>query len=178
MRPAVSSARIRAACRLSRRGCSTTSPFSRLIAAAGADPDGALAHAEALFGAGAFALSQLEDEAAARGLNYVVNVVRDTHPQRDAVTAWFQARGFLGTDDGRLRKQVGDRTRDIGQHQGGRPGTGKAVEPDEARRTRYLAERQRAEGRPRSGAPDAGSEPMGPGVEEQGGYVDQAQHRY
>src|SRR5215212_1169253 len=38
-------------------------------------------------GAGAFALARLEEEAAARGLNYVVNVVRDTHPDRDAVTA-------------------------------------------------------------------------------------------
>jgi GNAT superfamily N-acetyltransferase len=38
-------------------------------------------------GAGGFALARLEDEAAARGLNYVLNVVRDTHPERDAVTA-------------------------------------------------------------------------------------------
>ena len=61
-------------------------------------------------GAGAFALARLEDEAAARGLNYVVNVVRDTHPDRSAVTGWFLAHGFSGTDDGRLRKQVGGRS--------------------------------------------------------------------
>src|SRR3954453_5457937 len=66
-------------------------------------------------GAGAFALARLEEEAAARGLNYVVNVVRDTHPDRVAVTEWFVAPGFSGTDDGRLRKRVGDGTRDAGR---------------------------------------------------------------
>jgi len=129
-------------------------------------------------GAGAFALARLEDEAAVRGLNYVVNVVRDTHPEREAVTAWFCAHGFAGTEDGRLRKRVGDRVRDIGQHQDGRPGTGRAVEPDGQRRARYEAERERAAGRPRSADPEADAEPLGPGAEEQGGYVDQEQHRY
>ncbi|GAB3345915.1 GNAT family N-acetyltransferase [Modestobacter lapidis] len=129
-------------------------------------------------GAGAFTLARLEEEAAARGLNYVVNVVRDTHPERDAVTAWFCARGFADTEDGRLRKQVGDRTRDIGQHQGGRPGTGRAAEPDEGRRSRYVAERDRAAVRPRSVDADVESEPLGPGAEDQGGYVDQEQHRF
>ncbi len=129
-------------------------------------------------GAGAFALARLEEEAAVRGLNYVLNVVRDTHPEREAVTAWFCAHGFTGTEDGRLRKQVGDRVRDIGQHQGGRPGTGRAQEPGGPRRERYLAERDRAAGRPRSDVPEADRGPLGPGAEEQGGYVDQEQHRY
>ena len=113
-------------------------------------------------GAGAFALARLEDEAADRGLNYVLNVVRDTHPDREAVTAWLLAHGFTGTDDGRLRKQVGDRTRDIGQHQSGRPGSGRAELPDEAG--------------PRVETP-VGPD-MGPGHEEGGGYVDVEQHRY
>ena len=65
-------------------------------------------------GAGAFALARLEEEAAGRGLNYVLNVVRDTHPDRAAVTGWFVAHGFTGTEDGRLRKQVGDRARESG----------------------------------------------------------------
>ena len=47
-------------------------------------------------GAGAFALSRLEEEAAARGLNYVMNVVLDTHPDRVAVTEWFLAHGASG----------------------------------------------------------------------------------
>lgn len=127
-------------------------------------------------GAGAFTLSHLEDEAAARGLNYVVNVVRDTHPRRDVVTGWFLAHGFTGTDDGRLRKQVGDRARDIGQHQSGRPGTSRPEAPDDGRRARYDAERARAAGRPRTDTPPGAD--MGPGHEESGGYVDAEQHRF
>jgi N-acetylglutamate synthase-like GNAT family acetyltransferase len=129
-------------------------------------------------GAGAFALARLEDEAAARGLNYVVNVVRDTHPDRSAVTGWFLAHGFSGTDDGRLRKQVGNRSRDIGQRQGGRPGTGRAGPPDDGRRARYDAERDRAAARPRADSPAAVGADMGPGHEESGGYVDPEEHRY
>ena len=129
-------------------------------------------------GAGAFTLARLEDEAAARGLNYVVNVVRDTHPDRDAVTAWFLAHGFSGTEDGRLRKQVGDSARDIGQHQAGRPGTGRAQPPDGARRARYDAERDRAVARPRGAEDTAGGSDLGPGAEESGGYVDPEHHRF
>ena len=133
-------------------------------------------------GAGAFALARLEEEAAARGLNYVLNVVRDTHPQREAVTAWFLAHGFSPSEDGRLRKRVGDRGRDVGQHQAGRPGTEHTGEaPDDPRRTLYLAERERASAR-RAAAGDepirSDVEPMGPGHEEAGGYVDPEQHRF
>jgi N-acetylglutamate synthase-like GNAT family acetyltransferase len=130
-------------------------------------------------GVGAFALVRLEEEAAGRGLNYVVNVVRDTHPDRVAVTAWLEHRGFTAAEDGQLRKQVGDRQRDIGQHQDGRPGSGRATVPDEERQARYAAERERVEGRGHA-EPPAGSdsEPMGPGHEESGGYVDVDQHRY
>jgi N-acetylglutamate synthase-like GNAT family acetyltransferase len=117
-------------------------------------------------GAGAFALARLEEEAAARGLNYVVNVVRDTHPDRDAVTAWFLAHGFTGTDDGRLRKRVGEP--DVG---------GRAEPPGEAQRARYAAERERAAARPRS-ADEPGGPDLGPGAEESGGYVDPERHRF
>jgi N-acetylglutamate synthase-like GNAT family acetyltransferase len=129
-------------------------------------------------GVGSFALRHLEEEAAARGLNYVVNVVRDTHPQRERVTAWFLAHGFAGTDDGRLRKQVGDHVRDIGQRQAGRPGTREAPAPDDARRARYEAERDRAAGRGRSDAPEPATADLGPGREESGGYVAPEHHRY
>ncbi|MDQ1661271.1 MAG: hypothetical protein QOJ68_1251 [Blastococcus sp.] len=132
-------------------------------------------------GAGAFTLARLEEEAAARGLNYVVNVVRDTHPDREAVTAWFTAQGFTGTEDGRLRKQVGGGGRGTGQEQDGRPGAGPARLPDEGRRERYVAERDRAtaglQAASGTGAPDGGSD-LGPGHEESGGYVDQEQHQY
>ncbi|TQN42767.1 N-acetylglutamate synthase-like GNAT family acetyltransferase [Blastococcus colisei] len=128
-------------------------------------------------GAGAFALARLEEEASARGLNYVLNVVRDTHPDRAAVTEWFLAHGFTGTEDGRLRKRVGDRMRDIGQRQAGRPGTGR-FEPDAAQRAAYDVERQRAAARPRPEVEQGSGSDLGPGAEESGGYVDQEQHRF
>lgn len=129
-------------------------------------------------GAGAFALARLEEEAAARGLNYVVNVVRDTHPERDAVAGWFRAHGFTATEDGAMWKRVGDRTRDIGQHQTGRPGTGRAELPDEAHQARYREARERASARPRTEDGPAGGSDLGPGHEEGGGYVDQEHHRF
>ena len=129
-------------------------------------------------GAGSFALARLEEEARARGLNYVLNVVRDTHPERTAVTAWFLAHGFAGTEDGALRKQVRERSGDIGQHQAGRPGTGRAELPDEGRRARYTAERDRVSARPRHDDAAVSGPDLGPGHEESGGYVDQEQHQY
>ena len=129
-------------------------------------------------GAGAFTLARLEEEAAARGLNYVLNVVRDTHPDRARVTDWFRAHGFTGTEDGRLIKQVGDRARDIGQRQAGRPGTGTAGLPDDGRQARYAAERERAAARPRPEVEQPVGSDLGPGAEESGGYVDPEHHRF
>lgn len=129
-------------------------------------------------GAGAFALARLEEEAAARGLNYVLNVVRDTHPDRAAVTEWFLAHGFAGTDDGRLRKRVGDASGYIGQRNAGRPGTGRAELPGEGRQAAYTAERERALSRPRVDTPEVGGSDLGPGAEESGGYVDPERHRF
>jgi len=130
-------------------------------------------------GVGGFMLQRLEQEAAARGLNYVVNVVRETHPQREQVTAWLLGHGFSGTDDGRLRKQVGDRARDIGQKQDGRPGTGLAPLPDERRQARCVVERERAASRTRPRDPESATTgDLGPGSEESGGYVDPEHHRY
>jgi N-acetylglutamate synthase-like GNAT family acetyltransferase len=129
-------------------------------------------------GVGAFIVARLEDEAAARGLNYVLNVVRDTHPDRDAVVAWLEARGFAPAEDGRLRKSVVGPGRDIGQQQSGRPGAGPARRPDEAGQARYEAERGRAKGRPHPSDEGPAGEPMGPGNEESGGYVDPENHRY
>jgi N-acetylglutamate synthase-like GNAT family acetyltransferase len=53
-------------------------------------------------GVGSFILEQLHKEAARRGLNYLTNVVRPTHPEAAAVTQWLQKRGFKASDDGRL----------------------------------------------------------------------------
>lgn len=138
----------------------------------------AVDEAERGSGVGAFVLQHLEDEASARGLNYVLNVVRETHPDRDRVTAWLQKQGFTAAEDGRLRKQVGNRTRDIGQHQEGRPGTGRPSAPDGERRARYATERERAAARPHATDDSGSGEPMAPGQEESGGYVDVEQHRF
>ena len=59
-------------------------------------------------GIGSFVLEHLEQEAAARGVNYVYNVVRTTHPDRERLLDWLAVRGYLGGDrDEALRKRVG-----------------------------------------------------------------------
>ncbi len=57
-------------------------------------------------GVGAWAMDRLEQEAAARSLNYVYNVVPVAHPEGDAVTAWLIARGFAASGSGELRRRV------------------------------------------------------------------------
>lgn len=58
-------------------------------------------------GVGAFILDRLEREAAARGLNYLYNVVRESHPRREQVTRWLEARRFgRSKDDDRLMRRV------------------------------------------------------------------------
>ncbi|ACY12962.1 GNAT family N-acetyltransferase [Haliangium ochraceum] len=57
-------------------------------------------------GVGSFILDKLEEEALARGVNYLYNVVRPTHPQRDAIAAWLSARGFEESDDGSLFRAI------------------------------------------------------------------------
>lgn len=62
-------------------------------------------------GVGTFILLNLEAEAFARGLNYLSNVVRETHPERERVTAWLAGRGFVPSEDGRLMRAVVSRDR-------------------------------------------------------------------
>jgi GNAT superfamily N-acetyltransferase len=57
-------------------------------------------------GVGAFIVEHLEKEAAARGVNYLYNAVRPTHPHRAAVTRWLEARGFQPSGDGLLKRRV------------------------------------------------------------------------
>lgn len=57
-------------------------------------------------GVGTFILDRLEREAAQRGLNYLYNTVRPTHPQREAVTRWLEARRFVASDGGLLKRAV------------------------------------------------------------------------
>ena len=116
-------------------------------------------------GVGSFVLASLEDEATARGLNYVYNTIRE-HEQRDLVHDWLVVRGFRGTVDGELRKRVGsDRGRPA-------PATSSAARPGPS---------QSASGDPASGASTpaaAAGGDRGPGHEESGGYVDVEYHQY
>jgi N-acetylglutamate synthase-like GNAT family acetyltransferase len=57
-------------------------------------------------GVGSFILDRLEAEARARGLNYLYNVLRTTHPQHDEVRAWLRERSFATAEDGRLHRAV------------------------------------------------------------------------
>jgi GNAT superfamily N-acetyltransferase len=56
-------------------------------------------------GVGGFILDRLADEAAARGLNYIYNVVPAGHPDRAGMTRWLTSRGFV-PGRGDLRRQV------------------------------------------------------------------------
>jgi N-acetylglutamate synthase-like GNAT family acetyltransferase len=57
-------------------------------------------------GVGTFILDQLDREARERGLNYLYNVVRETHPNHDEVGAWLRQRRFTAAEDGRLYRAV------------------------------------------------------------------------
>jgi ribosomal protein S18 acetylase RimI-like enzyme len=63
-------------------------------------------------GVGGFILEELEREAAARGLNYLYNVVRPTHPDASRVSAWLERRGFRASEDGSLLRVVAHRKKD------------------------------------------------------------------
>ena len=53
-------------------------------------------------GVGSFILDRLSDEARGKGVNYVYNSVRATHPDAARVTAWLEKRGFAASGDGSL----------------------------------------------------------------------------
>lgn len=57
-------------------------------------------------GIGSFILDRLHEEAHRRGLNYLTNIVRPTHPDGAKVAAWLEAHGFQPSEDGRLHCAV------------------------------------------------------------------------
>ena len=61
-------------------------------------------------GVGSFIIDQLEREAEKRGLRYLCNMVRATHPDREKVAVWLGKRGFQSCEDGRLLRAVVPRT--------------------------------------------------------------------
>lgn len=58
-------------------------------------------------GVGSFALAQLGKEAAGRGIGYVCNIVRPTHPAADDLRRLLHRNGFQDAEDGRLKKRSG-----------------------------------------------------------------------
>ena len=58
-------------------------------------------------GVGSFILTALDREAAARGLNYLYNVIRPTHPDPSRLRRWLTERGFSESGDDRLERRVG-----------------------------------------------------------------------
>lgn len=57
-------------------------------------------------GIGSFILEHLEQEARARGLNYLYNQVHPEHPAQQDITSWLQNRAFSRTEDGQLARAV------------------------------------------------------------------------
>jgi GNAT superfamily N-acetyltransferase len=57
-------------------------------------------------GVGTFILDRLDEEAAARGLNYLYNVIPAAHPDKPALKRWLLQRGFTGSLEGTLFKRA------------------------------------------------------------------------
>jgi len=58
-------------------------------------------------GVGAFIVQHLDREAGSRGVNYLYNAVRPSHPDRVRVTRWLERLGFKASGDGLLKRRVG-----------------------------------------------------------------------
>ncbi len=55
-------------------------------------------------GVGTFILDRLEDEAAARGIHYLYNVVPEAHPDKTPLKRWLRRRRFEPSQEGGLLK--------------------------------------------------------------------------
>jgi len=56
-------------------------------------------------GIGTFILDRLEDEASARGINYLYNVLPEAHPDKAGLERWLVRRGFVPSQEGGLLKR-------------------------------------------------------------------------
>ncbi len=56
-------------------------------------------------GIGEFVIDHLEDEAFARGLNYIYNVIPASHPNPSWIRHWLIVRGFSVDPEGNLRRR-------------------------------------------------------------------------
>jgi GNAT superfamily N-acetyltransferase len=57
-------------------------------------------------GVGSFVLQRLEDEARARGVNYLYNVIPPGHAEPFRLAAWLARHGYTPHGDGLLRASV------------------------------------------------------------------------
>jgi N-acetylglutamate synthase-like GNAT family acetyltransferase len=57
-------------------------------------------------GVGTFIIDRLDHEAAARGLNYLYNVIPAGHEDKEWLRRWLRQRGFTGATDGDLFKRT------------------------------------------------------------------------
>jgi len=56
-------------------------------------------------GVGTFILERLAEEALARGVNYLYNEIRATHPDPERLARWLENRGFKSSRDDRLLRR-------------------------------------------------------------------------
>lgn len=121
-------------------------------------------------GVGSYILERLEQEAVGRGVNYVYNTVRDTHPDRELLHDWLAVRGYRGGDGDRaLRKRV---TGDTGVAYGRAPSGAHVPVPSAAAQVPAPSAARD------SGGAERTATDRGPGHEEAGGYVAVEDHRY
>ncbi len=57
-------------------------------------------------GVGTFIMDRLEDEARARGLNHLYNVIPSAHPDPTSLGGWLAKRGFSPSEDGRVLRRI------------------------------------------------------------------------
>jgi GNAT superfamily N-acetyltransferase len=57
-------------------------------------------------GVGSFVLARLEDEARARGVNYLYNVIPPAHPEPVRLAGWLEKHGYVPHGGGLLRAAV------------------------------------------------------------------------
>lgn len=57
-------------------------------------------------GIGSYVLEHLADEAHKRGLNYLYNVIRPTHPEPERLKQFLMDHGFEPSEDGRLLRAI------------------------------------------------------------------------
>jgi N-acetylglutamate synthase-like GNAT family acetyltransferase len=66
----------------------------------------AVAKGERKSGVGTFVMDRLANEAHARGLNHLYNVIPEGHPEPEVLRAWLLKRHFHPSEDGKVLKRL------------------------------------------------------------------------